>query len=200
MAPNETFVPNLASALSRNWWTLLLRGLVAIVFGILTFAQPQISLSALVVLFGLYALCDGIFSTVTALNSRDDRDDWGLLLIVGLIGVFVGLLTLLEPGITAVALLFYIAIWAIATGVLEIVAAIRLRKLIEGEWLLVLAGILSVVFGIFLMMRPAAGALAVAWTIATYAIIFGIMVGGLAFRVRGASKRFPTRTSTASGV
>jgi uncharacterized membrane protein HdeD (DUF308 family) len=174
----------LAAILFRNWWVLLLRGLVAIAFGVLVWLQPGISLAALVLLFGAYSMADGILSIWTAIAERKEREHWGLLLVGGLLGIGVGILTFLVPGITALALLFYIAVWAIATGVLEIVAAIRLRKEIEGEWLLILSGLVSVVFGIVLMARPGAGALAVLWLIATYAVVFGILLVILAFKAR----------------
>jgi len=174
--------------LSRNWWVLLLRGLVAIAFGVLVWFQPGISLAALVLLFGAYSAADGILGVWTAIAERKEREHWGLLLIWGLLGIGIGILTFLVPGITALALLFYIAIWAVATGVLEIVAAIRLRKEIEGEWLLILGGLVSVVFGVILMAQPLAGALAVLWLIAIYAVIFGVLLVILAFRVRNFGK------------
>lgn len=174
----------LATILSRNWWVLLVRGLVAIAFGVLVWYQPGISLAALVLLFGAYALADGALGVWTAIAERKEREHWVLLLLGGLLGIGVGILTFSVPGLTALALVFYIAIWAVGTGVLEIVAAIRLRKEIEGEWLLILSGLVSVVFGVILMAQPGVGALAVLWLIATYAIIFGILLVILAFRAR----------------
>jgi uncharacterized membrane protein HdeD (DUF308 family) len=174
----------LAAILFRNWWVLLLRGLAAIAFGVLIWLQPGISLAALVLLFGAYSMADGVLGVWTAVAKREEREHWWLLLLEGLLGIGVGILTFLVPGITALVLLFYIAIWAIATGVLEIVAAIRLRKEIEGEWLLILSGLASVVFGVILMAQPGVGALAVLWLIATYAIVFGVLLVILAFKAR----------------
>ena len=174
----------LASVLSRTWWLLLLRGLAAIAFGVLTWFQPAISLAALVLLFGAYSLVDGILGVWTAIAGRKDHEHWWVLLLAGLLGIGVGILTFLAPGITALALLFYIAIWAVATGVLQIVVAIRLRKEISGEWMMILAGLASVVFGVLLVVQPGAGALAVIWLIASYAIFFGALLVALAFRVR----------------
>jgi len=174
----------LASILSRSWWLLLVRGLVAIVFGVLTWFQPGISLAALVLLFGAYSMADGILALWTAIAGRKDHEHWWVLLLEGLLGVGIGVLTFIAPNVTALALLFYIAIWAIATGVLEIVAAIRLRKEIQGECLLILAGLASVVFGILLMAQPGAGALALLWLIASYAIVFGVVLVILAFKAR----------------
>jgi len=179
----------LAAILSRNWWALLLRGLVAIAFGVLTWTQPAISLAALVLLFGVYALVDGVLGVWTAISGRKDHEDWWVLLLWGLLGIGVGIMTLMAPGVTAFALLFYIAAWAVATGVLEIVAAVRLRKVIKGEWWLVLGGLASIIFGVLLMAHPGAGALAVLWLIAAYAIIFGVLLVILAFRLRGFGKQ-----------
>jgi len=175
----------LAAILARNWWVLLLRGLVAIAFGVLAWFQPGITLAALVLLFGFYTLADGILGVWIAITGRKEHERWWVLLLWGLVGIAVGILTFLAPGVTTLALLFYIAVWAIATGVLEIVAAIRLRKEIAGEWLLILGGLASVVFGAVLMVQPGAGALALIWLIATYAVVFGILLVLLAFKLRG---------------
>ena len=174
----------LASILLRSWWLLLLRGLVAIAFGVLTWVQPGISLATLVLLFGAYSMADGILATWTAIAGGKDNDYRWVLLLEGLLGIGVGVLTFVAPGITALALLFYIAIWAIATGALEIAAAIRLRKEIKDEWLLILAGIASVVFGALLAAQPRAGALALLWLIASYAVVFGVLLVILAFKTR----------------
>jgi len=174
----------LSTILSRNWWVLLLRGLAAIAFGILAWLQPGISLAALVLLFGTYIMADGILGVWTAIAGRKEREHWWVLLLWGLVGIGVGTLTFLAPGITALALLFYIAVWAITTGVLEIVAAIHLRKEIKGEWLLVLGGLASVVFGCLLLVQPGVGALALLWLIATYAVVFGVLLVMLAFKMR----------------
>jgi uncharacterized membrane protein HdeD (DUF308 family) len=179
----------LVNILSRTWWLLLLRGLAAIAFGTLTWFRPGISLAALVLLFGVYALADGVLGVGTAISGRKEHEHWWVLLLWGLVSIGVGVLALLAPGVTALALLFYIAIWAIAAGVLEIVAAVRLRKEIEGEWLLLLGGLVSVAFGLILMARPAEGALALLWLIAGFAVIFGALLVVLAFRVRAFGKR-----------
>ena len=181
----QTIQGHLASILSRRWWLLLLRGLIAIAFGVVSWVQPGISLASLVLLFGAYSLADGVLNAWTALEGRREHEHWWVLFLEGLLGIGVGVLTFLAPALTALALLFYIAIWAIATGVLEIVAAIRLRKEIENEWMLIVAGLASVVFGALLMAQPAAGALALLWLIASYAIFFGVLLVILAFKVRG---------------
>ncbi len=180
---------HLATLLSRSWWILLVRGLIAIALGIVAWFRPGLSLAALVLLFGAYMLADGILGVWTAITGRKHHGDWALLLVWGLIGVGVGIMTLLAPGLTTLALLFYVAAWAIATGVLEIVTAIRLRREMKGEWLLILGGIASVALGVLLMARPGAGILTLLWLIAAYAVIFGVLLVILAFNVRTYGRR-----------
>jgi len=175
----------LVSVLFRNWWVLLLRGAAAIAFGVLTLTMPQVSLAALVLLFGIYAIADGLLAVWMAIAGRADNEQWWVVLLWGLVGIGAGILTFLVPQLTALALLFYIAIWAVATGMLQIVMAIRLRREIRGEWVLILAGLASVAFGVLLVANPGAGALAVLWLIGAYAIAFGVLLVVLAFKARG---------------
>src|SRR5262245_32507523 len=171
-----------AATLSKGWRYFLLRGLVAIAFGILTWMRPAISLAAFILLFGLYALFDGIFNVMVAFVGRKGEQTWWVVLLEGLLGIGVVLITLTTRRITAVVLLFYIAILLIGRGFLEIIAAIRLRKEVQGEWLLVLAGLVSVLFGALLMARPGIGAVALAWLIAAYAVALGVVFVILAFK------------------
>jgi uncharacterized membrane protein HdeD (DUF308 family) len=175
---------NIGAVLHRQWWLMLLRGIVAIGFGILTFVRPGITLQALVWLFGIYVFIDGILGAWLAIQGRKEVEDWWVFLLWGLAGIVIGVLAFAKPDLTALALLFYIAVWAIATGVLEIVAAVRLRKVISGEWWLILAGLLSVAFGVWLVAQPDKGALAVLYAIGIYAVVFGVLLVILAFRVR----------------
>jgi uncharacterized membrane protein HdeD (DUF308 family) len=170
-------------SLARNWWVVFLRGLAGIIFGLITFFEPGISLAALVLLFGAYALVDGVLSIATAVRRRG-ADRWWLLLVEGIAGVLAGLVTFFWPAITAIVLLYLIAAWALVTGVLEIAAAIRLRKAITGEWLLALSGVASVILGVLLMIAPGPGALAVVIWIGAYAFVFGALLIGLSFRLR----------------
>jgi uncharacterized membrane protein HdeD (DUF308 family) len=179
-----TIVEDLASTLSRNWWLMLLRGLAAIGFGLLIFARPGISLQVLVYVFGIYVLVEGILGVSLAIEARKTIDSWGALLLWGLLGIAVGILAFVRPDITALALLFYIAFWAIASGVLEIAVAIRLREVIHNEWFLILAGLVSVAFGVVLIARPDAGAVAVLSLIGAYAIVVGVLLLIFAFKVR----------------
>jgi uncharacterized membrane protein HdeD (DUF308 family) len=173
-----------ANILSRYWWTTLLRGLIWVMVGVFLFVKPAIGLMTLALTFGVLVLADGIATIVSAIGGRKEHENWGILLLAGLAGVGVGLLTLFNPGITALVLLFYMAIWAIATGVLELVAAIKLRKEIRGEGWLVLAGLLSIAFGVILMARPGVGALSVLWLIAAYAIGLGVSLIVLSLKSR----------------
>jgi uncharacterized membrane protein HdeD (DUF308 family) len=179
----------LADILSRYWWMTLLRGLFWILFGIVLFARPDISLLSLTLALGVILFIDGVLAVANALSGRKENDDWWVLLLVGLAGIVIGVLTFRNPQATALAVVYYVAIWAIATGLLEIVAAIRLRRQIEGEVWLALAGIASVVFGGLLIARPGTGALTILWLIAFYAIAFGVVLVLLAFRVRRGVKR-----------
>jgi uncharacterized membrane protein HdeD (DUF308 family) len=185
----NTFEKQLATILSRRWWTLLLRGLAAILFGVLVWLLPNITLAVLVLSFGAYVLLDGTAGIWIAFAGRKSYEDWWLLLLWGLVGIGVGILTFLSPVVTELALVFFIAVWAIATGILHVVIAIQLRKEIRGEWLLILDGLLSVAFGVFLMVRPEAGALALIWLIGIYAVAFGIVLVILAFKMRSFGKQ-----------
>lgn len=174
----------MANLLARNWGWMMLRGVAALIFGLLTLLNPGITLVVLVIFFGAYAIVDGVFALITALANRREERQWVALLVNGLLSLAVGIATFVWPGITAFALLYLIAAWALITGIMEIVTAIRLREVIRGEWLLVLAGVLSILFGILLFSRPGAGALAVVLWIGAYAVIFGILLIVLAFRLR----------------
>jgi uncharacterized membrane protein HdeD (DUF308 family) len=171
-------------SLSRNWWAVSLRGLAGILFGIITFFAPAISLAALVLLFGAYALVDGVLTIVTAVRRRG-ADRWWLFLLEGLVGIAAGVLTFMWPVITAIALLYVIAAWALVTGAFEIAAAIRLRKAITGEWLLALSGVFSIGLGVLLVLFPGPGALAVTIWIGAYAFVFGALLFALGLRLKG---------------
>lgn len=170
--------------LAKNWWVFVLRGVVGVLFGVMAYMWPGITLVSLVLLFGAYAFVDGVFAVIGAITGRKEQDDWILMLLLGVVGIAVGILTYRSPGITALALLMYIAAWAFAKGVLEIVTAIKIRKEIEGEWALALSGALSVLFAFFLLWNPGAGALGVIWVIAFYAILFGVLSILFGFKIK----------------
>lgn len=179
--------------LVNNWNLLVVRGILAILFGIGTLLVPGVTLVALVIMFGAYALVDGIVTSVTAIKDRKEQSNWWLWLLLGLVSIAAGVVTFVYPGITAISLFYVIVAWAITSGVLEVILAIELRKVIQGEWLLVLDGILSVAFGILLVAQPAAGALAVLWLIGIYAIAFGVTTLVLAFRLRNLAANIEKR-------
>ena len=167
--------------LARRWWALALRGVIAVLFGLLTFFIPGVTLISLVLLFGFYTILDGIFDIVLAIKASGHH--WALL-VEGIVGIVAGIVTFMWPGITAMILLYLIAFWAILTGVLEIVAGIRLRAVIANEILLILMGVLSTLFGILIIIFPGAGALAIIIWIGAYAVLFGIILIALALRLR----------------
>jgi uncharacterized membrane protein HdeD (DUF308 family) len=179
--------------LHRNWWIVLLRGVAGIAFGILTFMAPGISLAALVLLWGAYAFADGVLALVSAIRRRGQSDRWWLLMLEGMVGIAAGVLTLVWPGITAIALLYLIAVWALLTGAIEIAAAIRLRKVISNEWLLALSGIASLGFGVLLILFPGPGALAVVIWIGAYSFVFGALLVALGLRLRSLGRPHAAR-------
>jgi uncharacterized membrane protein HdeD (DUF308 family) len=175
----------LANGLSQRWWVLLLRGVAAIAFGVLAFIWPGLTLLGLALVWGAYAFIDGILSLSLAITIRDGGapQRWWMA-IVGVLGMLAGVAAFAAPLGVALVLLMFIAAWAIMIGLLQIWGAVRLRREISGEWMLVLSGVLSVAFGVLLFARPAAGALTVVWLIASYAILAGALYVGLAFRMR----------------
>ncbi len=168
-----------------SWWLVLLRGIAAILFGVLTFLWPGISVLSLTLLWGAYAFVDGIFGIATAFASkRTEASSRWWMGLVGLLGVLAGLLTFYAPAITTLGLLIYFAAWLISTGVLQIIGAIRLRKVIRDEWLLGLTGVLSILLGVALIAYPLAGALSIAWMIGVFAVAVGVFYIGLSLRLK----------------
>lgn len=178
--------------MADHWWVPLLRGVLAILFGILTFVVPGLTLAALVLLWGAYALVDGVFHVVAGVRGKW----WGLVLL-GILGIAAGVVTFLWPAITAITLLWLIAFWAIFVGVLQISAAIRLRKEIQGEWLWILAGLCTVLLGVLLIFNPGAGALSVLWLIGTFAIVWGILLVILSLKLKGLGGGLAPKPATA---
>jgi uncharacterized membrane protein HdeD (DUF308 family) len=172
------------SLITKNWWMVVLRGVFAILFGLMAWTWPGVTLGVLVTIWGIYAFADGILALAAAFSGATGRP-WWTLLLEGLVCLGAAGVAFFEPGVTALVLLYIIAWWAIVTGVLEIVAAVQLRKEIEGEFWLGLAGLGSVLFGLFLMIRPGEGALAVTWVIGVYAVLFGVFLVALGFRLKG---------------
>jgi uncharacterized membrane protein HdeD (DUF308 family) len=175
--------------LAQNWWALVLRGVCAVLFGVGAFVWPGITVALLILLYGAYALVEGVLGVAWALVGRHAGSfPWGVLL-AGLAGIAVGIVTFVSPGLTALALLYLIAAWAIVRGVFEVIAAISLRRELENEWLLALSGLLSVALGVLLMVAPGAGALALLWWIGGFAIIAGILMIMLGMRLKSVNDR-----------
>lgn len=173
--------PMLSGVAGRIWWMLLLRGVLAVLFGLAALFWPGQTLFVLILLFGAYMLVDGVFAIVGGIMDSSRR--W-VLLIEGILGVVAGLILLANPGFGALVLLYVIAFWAVITGVMEILAAISLRREIDNEWMMILGGALSVLFGVILAVLPGAGLLSLTWLIGAFAIVFGITFIVLGFRVR----------------
>jgi uncharacterized membrane protein HdeD (DUF308 family) len=177
--------------LARNWGWVALRGAVAILFGVLALAWPASAFAAIVLLFGAYAFVDGVFDLV-ALFRGQGKDRFWLLVLEALVGIGIGILTIARPAATALVLLYYVGL----TGIFELAAAIRLRKEITGEFWLGLAGVLSILFGVVLFAAPGPAALALTIWIGAYALIFGVMLLFLAFRLRRHAEGHPTPGGT----
>jgi uncharacterized membrane protein HdeD (DUF308 family) len=183
--------------LTRSWWLMLLRGIAGVLFGIAAFVWPGLTVLALTLLYGAFALADGVFSLGAAITgSGNDKSipTWWLVLI-GLLGIVAGIVAFLWPGLTAFALVIMIGAWAVTIGILEIIGAIWLRHELEDEWLLIAAGLLSVLFGAALLLRPGAGALALAWAIGAFALVSGLLHIAFAFRLKGVADRRPAGTA-----
>jgi uncharacterized membrane protein HdeD (DUF308 family) len=179
-------------ALAQHWWVVLLRGVLAILFGVMAFAWPGITLLVLVLLWGAYALIDGIFEVIAGVRGK-----WGSLVVLGLLGIAAGIITYWRPGITVVSLVWVFAFWAIVAGVLQVSAAIRLRKEMQGEWMWILSGVITVLLGVLLLLYPGAGALSVTWLIGSLAVAWGILLVMLSFKLKGLGTRMGMHTATA---
>jgi len=185
----------MVTILARNWWAVALRGLAGVLFGLAALLWPERTVTVLILFFGAYALVDGIFAVVSAVTSAGKSERWWVVLLDGIAGIAVGLITLFWPGVTALALIYLIAAWALVTGVFEIMAAIRLRREIEGEWLLAFSGVCSLILGVLLILFPGAGAIAFAWMIGAYALVFGVLLIALGLRLRQFAQRFHRHAS-----
>ncbi len=173
----------MSDALARNWWAVALRGLVAILFGIVTFAWPGATMLSLVFIFAAYALVDGICDIVAAVRSMRRQERWGLLILEGIVDILAAAIAVAWPGLTILTFVLVIAAWALITGVLMMVAAFRLN-LDHGRWWLVLGGLVSILYGVLLVIAPMVGAVVLTWWLGAYALVFGVLMLILAFRLR----------------
>jgi uncharacterized membrane protein HdeD (DUF308 family) len=178
--------------LARNWWAIAVRGVIGVIFGIAAFVWPLHTMAFLVALFGAYMLIDGVFAAVAAVNAAKAHERWLPLLVEGVLGVIMGLVTLFLPGVAIVALVYVIAAWAILSGAMSIYGAIRLRNTVSGEWIMLLSGAVSLIWGVMLAIMPGAGAIAFLWFVGSYSIIFGILLIALALKLRGMGSHFHT--------
>jgi len=183
--------------IGRQWWVIALRGLFAVLFGVIALAWPGMTIAALVILFGIYVFIDGVVAIIAAWRMFGEHGRWWPAFIVGALGVIVGLFAFFAPTATATALVYLVAFWAIITGIFEIVAAMHLRRHMGGEWLLAVGGAISILLGVVLYTRPAIGLIAMSWIIAFYALFFGVLLLVLGFRMRslgpGANLRMGTQ-------
>jgi uncharacterized membrane protein HdeD (DUF308 family) len=168
----------------RHWWVPVIRGIAAIVFGVIAFTHPRLAAVTLLLFFGAWVLIDGIFRVIGSIGHRASNPDWGRNLVIGIIGIIIGLLTFHAPGITALALVIYVAAWALMIGASEIVLAVKMRREIKGEWFLILMSLVSIAFAVLLLWNPAAGAAALIWLIAWYAVVLGILAIFFGFRLK----------------
>jgi uncharacterized membrane protein HdeD (DUF308 family) len=180
---NSNIASTALDALTDRWWVLIVRGVAAILFGILAFAAPSIGALALVIFWGVYAIANGVLDLMLAGWAGRAGARFGWYLIEGLVSIAAGVIAFAYPAMTGLVLLYVIATWAILTGIVEIGAAVELRRAISGEWLLALAGVLSIAFGVVLFAFPSSGALAVVWLIGAYAIVFGVVLIALGVRL-----------------
>ena len=175
--------------LTQKWWTVALRGILAIGFGIVALVSPGITLVSLALVFGAYAVIDGVFAIVGAFGHRGREAVWYVL--EGILGIAVGIATFFFPSITAQAFVFLVGLWAILTGIFEVIAGFELP--ISRDWLLVLAGATSIIFGVLVFANPVGGALAVVWLIGIYALVFGVALLVFSIRLRGLAKKLDAK-------
>lgn len=181
------------TSLSKNWWLVVLRGVLAILFGLGAFLWPGITWLVLITFFGVYAVIDGLIAIVTGISRAKNTPRWWVFLLEGLVSLGAGLVALIWPGLATAALIAVIAAWSILTGILEIAGAIRLRKEINNEWLLMLGGLLSIALGVLLILQPAAGSLALIWMLGAFELVFGAVLIALGLRLR--NRELPTDTT-----
>lgn len=176
---------NLIRVMADHWWVPLLRGIAAILFGLMALIWPGLTVYALLLVFGVYAIFDGVMSTVVAFRRKSSDDRWWAWALDGALSILIGLMALFWPEATALAFIIWMAAWGVVAGVFRIIAALRLRHEIEGEWALGLSGLLLVAWGVLLALVPAAGLLSIAWLIGLFALLIGVVMIVLAFRLKG---------------
>lgn len=172
------------SEMTSNWWALALRGAVSILLGLVAITMPGLTIAAIVTVFGVYAIIEGVLAIMASIRGIREHDRWGWMMVEGVVGICAGLIAFFMPGVGALAIIWLIAAWAVLTGALEIAAGFRLRKIIEGEWLLILTGVLAIVLGFFMVSRPGMGVVLLTTWLGVWAILSGITLMVLAFRIK----------------
>jgi len=188
---------NLMMNLTRNWWLVALRGLLAILFGMAAFIWPGLTWLVLILMFGVYAILDGLFAIASGMFQSRYSHRWWVFLVEGFVSLIAGVIVLLQPGLAGIALVLVIAVWAVLTGLLEVIAAIRLRREIHNEWMLGFGGFLSIMLGLLMLFQPAAGGLVITLMVGAYALIFGMLLVALSFRLRSFNRRPGSAMKTA---
>ena len=183
---------------SGNWGALMARAAVAIVLGIIAFMMPGVTLASIVMLFGIYAIADGVLAIVAAVRGIKEGDRWGWMTVEGVLGILAGLIALFFPGLGGLTLTLLVAAWALATGTFEIAAAFKVRKLIKDEWILFVGGGLSILLGIMMFMRPAAGALVIVWWLGAYLLLYGALAFAFSLKIRRATRTLSQSPSSAA--
>ena len=178
----------MSNTIARSWCSTLVHGLLSAILGILILSYPGLTVGLLIIFFAAYAFVSGLFNSIAAIANRKNNEDWSIHLIEGLVGIGVGILVWTWPGISALLLLYVIAAWAVITGILQVLTAIKLRKHIKHEFLLGICGIISLIFGIYVFRFPGAGALALAWVIGIYTLAIGILLVILSFQIKHTQK------------
>jgi len=178
------FERGMLDALKEYWWVLLVRGLLAVAFGLVAVAWPDLTLFWVIMLFGVYVIGDGLAEIWSGFQNRSRHDRWWVEILIGLAGIVAGILIISLPGVTAVVAMYFIAAWMVVMGVLQVIYAIRLRETISNEWLIVLAGVLSVLLGLYFFAFPGDGAVSLVWLVGVYAILFGVILAIFSFRAR----------------
>jgi len=174
---------------ARNWWVYIIRGLLALIFGLYAWFMPGMAMMVLLMFFGIFVLMEGIFSIIGAIAGRKYSEVWWLILLEGIAGVALGLLTLIRPEFVASVIVIFIALWAIWGGLFRIIAAVRLRKELDGEWLLIFGGVVSILFGLMLFKHTGAGIVAISWLIAFFASMFGMLLISFGIKARKFQKQ-----------
>lgn len=176
---------SILSTMRSNWWMVLIRGIAAVIFGLVALFLPGLTAYSLLLTFGIFAVVDGVFAIITGFHRKSEDDRWWAWLVEGLLSIIIGLMALFWPAATAIAIVIWIAAWAIVAGIMRIIAAIRLRREIEGEWALGLSGLLLTLWGALMAYMPVSGILSLTWLMGVFAIMIGIVLIVLSFRLKG---------------